>query len=58
MLRDFDLTSVYGPCLGLTRMQRWERAQLCNLNPPDQVRSVLQRLGPNDELNQPLLREL
>ncbi len=24
----------YGPCIGMTRLQRWERADALGLNPP------------------------
>lgn len=37
ILRVFDLTSKYGPCVGVTRLQRWERAKKWGLNPPDEV---------------------
>ena len=26
ILRQFDLASKYGPCLDMTRLERWERA--------------------------------
>ncbi|XP_064921689.1 DNA polymerase delta subunit 4 [Columba livia] len=41
MLRGFDLAWEYGPCTGITRLQRWERAQALGLNPPKHVRDVL-----------------
>lgn len=28
VLRQFDLTSKYGPCTDITRLERWERASL------------------------------
>lgn len=28
VLRNFDLTSKYGPCLGLTRLERWAPASM------------------------------
>lgn len=31
-------SSNYGPFIGMTRMQRWKRAQALNLNPPIEVR--------------------
>jgi len=37
ILRVFDLTSSYGPCVGITRLQRWERAHKWGLNPPPEV---------------------
>ncbi|GJJ73498.1 DNA polymerase delta subunit 4 [Entomortierella parvispora] len=41
LLRQFDLTSKYGPCLGLTRLERWERAALLDLNPPNEIKDLL-----------------
>ncbi|KIJ55534.1 hypothetical protein M422DRAFT_24100 [Sphaerobolus stellatus SS14] len=41
MLRVFDNTYDYGPCVGLTRLERWERAEAMNLNPPPEVRDIL-----------------
>ena len=40
-LRIFDLTSKYGPCVGITRLQRWERAKKWGLEPPDEIREIL-----------------
>ncbi|KAI9458434.1 DNA polymerase delta, subunit 4-domain-containing protein [Lactarius psammicola] len=39
ILRIFDLSYEYGPCVGVTRMERWERAAVLGLNPP--VREIL-----------------
>ncbi|WWC69008.1 uncharacterized protein I206_102944 [Kwoniella pini CBS 10737] len=41
VLRVFDMTSSYGPCVGITRLQRWERAQKWGLNPPEEIRDIL-----------------
>ncbi|KII86053.1 hypothetical protein PLICRDRAFT_31554 [Plicaturopsis crispa FD-325 SS-3] len=41
ILRVFDLSDEYGPCIGVTRMQRWERANALGLNPPSEVREIL-----------------
>ncbi|XP_043940096.1 DNA polymerase delta subunit 4 isoform X2 [Protopterus annectens] len=44
MLKQFDLTWEYGPCIGITRLQRWERARLLGLDPPVKVKeTVLKR---------------
>ncbi|KAM3390067.1 hypothetical protein ACQJBY_011933 [Aegilops geniculata] len=32
--REFDMDVRYGPCLGLTRAQRWQRAAALGLAPP------------------------
>ncbi|XP_022156193.1 DNA polymerase delta subunit 4 [Momordica charantia] len=41
MLRQFDMNSAYGPCLGMTRMERWERARKFGLNPPKDIETLL-----------------
>uniref|UniRef100_A0A8C3FPS7 DNA polymerase delta 4, accessory subunit n=1 Tax=Chrysemys picta bellii TaxID=8478 RepID=A0A8C3FPS7_CHRPI len=41
MLKQFDLSWEYGPCTGITRLQRWERAKSLGLNPPLTVRETL-----------------
>ncbi|KAH9958817.1 DNA polymerase delta, subunit 4-domain-containing protein, partial [Russula dissimulans] len=34
ILRIFDLSYEYGPSIGVTRLERWERAAALGLNPP------------------------
>ncbi|XP_057471936.1 uncharacterized protein LOC130760563 [Actinidia eriantha] len=41
MLRQFDMNMAYGPCLGTTRLARWERASSLGLNPPKDVECLL-----------------
>ncbi|KAF7294340.1 hypothetical protein HMN09_01163200 [Mycena chlorophos] len=41
ILRVFDLSYEYGPCIGITRLQRWERAQAMGLSPPVEVHDIL-----------------
>ncbi|KAG0354454.1 hypothetical protein BG005_006471 [Podila minutissima] len=41
ILRQFDLTSKYGPCTDITRLERWERASLLGLNPPQEIKDTL-----------------
>ncbi|KAK7319335.1 hypothetical protein RJT34_04054 [Clitoria ternatea] len=41
VLRQFDLNMAYGPCLGMTRLARWERAQKLGLNPPQEIERLL-----------------
>ncbi|XP_044872007.1 DNA polymerase delta subunit 4 isoform X2 [Mauremys mutica] len=41
MLKQFDLSWEYGPCTGITRLQRWERAESLGLSPPLMVRETL-----------------
>uniref|UniRef100_G3UN89 DNA polymerase delta 4, accessory subunit n=1 Tax=Loxodonta africana TaxID=9785 RepID=G3UN89_LOXAF len=42
LLRQFDLAWQYGPCTGITRLQRWHRAEQLGLDPPPKVHQVLQ----------------
>lgn len=41
MLRQFDMNMSYGPCLGLTRLERWERANALGLDPPKGIEGFL-----------------
>ncbi|MCJ1422851.1 hypothetical protein MMC29_000731 [Sticta canariensis] len=41
ILRHFDISSQYGPCIGIARMKRWKRADGLGLNPPVEVLAVL-----------------
>ncbi|OJD27937.1 hypothetical protein ACJ73_00665 [Blastomyces percursus] len=41
ILRHFDLSNQYGPCIGIARLKRWRRAQMLSLNPPIEVLAVL-----------------
>ncbi|KAH6966284.1 DNA polymerase delta, subunit 4-domain-containing protein [Fusarium venenatum] len=43
ILRYFDVSSQYGPCIGMPRMQRWKRADRLGLNPPIEVLAVLMK---------------
>ncbi|GAA0160492.1 hypothetical protein Leryth_013680 [Lithospermum erythrorhizon] len=49
MLRQFDMNMAYGPCLGMSRLDRWERAVALGLNPPETIEHLLKlsdvRLG-------------
>ncbi|KAG9069303.1 hypothetical protein KI688_010202 [Linnemannia hyalina] len=51
ILRQFDLASKYGPCLGMTRLERWERASLLGLSPPVGVKDLAVK---NTTLNTPI----
>ncbi|KAK3829121.1 MAG: DNA polymerase delta, subunit 4-domain-containing protein [Benniella sp.] len=51
LLRQFDLASKYGPCLDLTRLERWERAFELGLDPPQNVKTLLLQ---HEALNAPL----
>ncbi|KAL7272902.1 hypothetical protein RUND412_004273 [Rhizina undulata] len=41
ILRHFDLSSQYGPCIGLLRLNRWKRAHALGLKPPIEVLKVI-----------------
>ncbi|KAK9120342.1 hypothetical protein Syun_017959 [Stephania yunnanensis] len=41
LLREFDMNMAYGPCIGMSRLSRWERADKLGLNPPEEVGVVL-----------------
>lgn len=41
VLKQFDMNMRYGPCVGIKRSQRWNRAKKFNLNPPLEVKSIL-----------------
>ncbi|KAJ6024114.1 hypothetical protein N7540_004911 [Penicillium herquei] len=56
ILRNFDLTGHYGPCIGKSRLQRWRRAQRMGLNPPIEVLAVL--LNGNDISERSHMEEL
>ena len=45
ILRQFDMNMAYGPSLGITRLERFERSQRLGLNPPLHVKDVLERMG-------------
>ncbi|KAJ3807955.1 DNA polymerase delta, subunit 4-domain-containing protein [Lentinula lateritia] len=41
ILRVFDLSYEYGPCYGISRLDRWERAEAMGLNPPPEIHAIL-----------------
>jgi len=41
ILRQFDMKMEYGPCSGISRMKRWQRAEKLGLNPPVAIRDLL-----------------
>merc|ERR1712216_1047245 len=44
ILHEFDLTLKYGPTLGITRSERWDRAARLGMDPPEEVKSILDTL--------------
>ena len=49
--REFDLENKYGPVTGMTRMERWERAQRMGLEPPAWVRDSIAQQGTDSAIN-------
>lgn len=49
ILRHFDLSSQYGPCVGISRVKRWKRAEALGLRPPIEVLAVLVREKEREE---------
>jgi len=43
ILRLWDMSSHFGPAIGLSRGKRWERANRLGLKPPIEVLAVLRR---------------
>ncbi|CAA7265148.1 unnamed protein product [Cyclocybe aegerita] len=41
ILRVFDDSYDYGPCVGMTRLERWQRAKKLGFNPPQEVYDIL-----------------
>ena len=48
LLRNFDLTQAFGPCIGPTRLERWRRAEKWGLTPPAAVLKILETLDADD----------
>lgn len=46
-LIQFDLNWEYGPCSGITRLERWERAESFGQKPPQDIRDLI-LLHPGD----------
>ncbi|EKD03753.1 hypothetical protein A1Q2_01979 [Trichosporon asahii var. asahii CBS 8904] len=51
ILRVFDLTSKYGPCAGMTRLERWNRAKKWGLNPPEGIKDILETKQGEDDVS-------
>ncbi|XP_028262069.1 DNA polymerase delta subunit 4 [Parambassis ranga] len=56
-LRQFDLDWRFGPCTGISRLQRWERAKLHGLNPPEEIRELLLQTHTDPQYNLSLWSE-
>nr|XP_020493407.1 DNA polymerase delta subunit 4 isoform X1 [Labrus bergylta] len=53
-LKQFDLDWRFGPCTGISRLQRWERAKLHGMNPPEEIRELLLQTQIDSEYTQSL----
>ncbi|XP_033822361.1 DNA polymerase delta subunit 4 [Periophthalmus magnuspinnatus] len=56
-LKQFDLDWRFGPCTGISRLQRWERAQLHGLSPPQEIKELLLQSAQDVELTDSLWRD-
>merc|ERR1712224_778667 len=45
VLHEFDLDAKFGPAMGISRSERWERAEKLNLDPPEAVKEILETLS-------------
>jgi len=52
LLREFDLDWKFGPCSGITRLERWERAANFGLNPPLDIQNLITSNINNKEYTQ------
>ncbi|KAI8491798.1 DNA polymerase delta subunit 4 [Branchiostoma belcheri] len=41
LLKQFDLNPDFGPCIGITRLERWERAEKFGQTPPVDIRDLI-----------------
>uniref|UniRef100_A0A673N6U9 DNA polymerase delta subunit 4-like n=1 Tax=Sinocyclocheilus rhinocerous TaxID=307959 RepID=A0A673N6U9_9TELE len=48
-LKKFDLDWKFGPCTGISRLQRWERAALHGLNPQQEIKDILLKESTDPE---------
>ncbi|KAL1303563.1 hypothetical protein AAFC00_006932 [Neodothiora populina] len=51
LLREWDMSGQYGPCIGIARLKRWKRANMLNLDPPIEVLAVLLKQADKGSVN-------
>lgn len=51
MLRDFDMSTKYGPVSGLSRLERYYRAKTLGLEPPELVQIAITKYGESSDFN-------
>lgn len=49
VLKQFDMRMEYGPTVGITRLDRWKRADRLGLDPPSAVRDILESAEGQEE---------
>lgn len=49
--RSFDMETKYGPVSGMSRLERYERAEKLHLGPPVWVKQVIEAHGVDSDLN-------
>ena len=54
MRAEFDLETKFGPVTGMTRLERYERAERMQLDPPTWVKERILAHGIDSDLNQHL----
>ncbi|PKU75634.1 uncharacterized protein LOC110096460 [Dendrobium catenatum] len=47
-LKQFDMDMRYGPCVGISRLERWKRACSMGLNPPPEIGNLLRTLSKSN----------
>eukprot|EP00040_Diaphanoeca_grandis_P043852 m.10500 g.10500 ORF g.10500 m.10500 type:complete len:112 (-) comp8344_c0_seq1:243-578(-) len=53
-LKHFDLNSDYGPNVGITRFDRYNRAKRNGLAPPQRIAELIMQFSENPEVTEPL----
>lgn len=48
-LIQFDLDWQFGPCTGITRLERWQRAEELGLKPPKNIQDILTAHHADDQ---------
>jgi DNA polymerase delta subunit 4 len=57
ILRNFDLTPKYGPCVGISRLDRYKRAEKMGLKPPAEVLEILETEEGSQDWNTDLFSQ-
>eukprot|EP01016_Furgasonia_blochmanni_P021238 TRINITY_DN2352_c0_g1_i1.p1 TRINITY_DN2352_c0_g1~~TRINITY_DN2352_c0_g1_i1.p1 ORF type:complete len:176 (+),score=20.14 TRINITY_DN2352_c0_g1_i1:81-530(+) len=54
LLRGFDLDPRFGPCIGMTRWDRYQRAKNLGLNPPLELEDIIEATQTNPQTRESL----